>query len=321
MVLKETLLEFIHSLVDQNRTSALLKMAFEVHGIDGILSRSQVLDACQIVKRAINKLPAVSNSTVPSFSVRKTAVGLPSLGPEKWFKDSALGMAGRVDLTYCLADGVVHVVDFKTSSVFAGDGPDPKDDFLLQVAAYGLLIKRALNAKSVMLELAGAATSWLGTLDTFLESRVIKLATELKKTLPAHSPLDAVRLAIPGTYCKSCAFRPSCKTYNDALGASNRDGANEFLAMGDFVGQIKSLQACNDLAELRIRAVDGENLWVVGIPLKLYSGLTTGAMIHAYGLRSFEAQSHLNRPSNFYVYRVDNAKASAFDSLISMAQS
>jgi hypothetical protein len=200
--------------------------------------------------------------------------------------------------------------------VLGADG-GPKAASLLQVAAYGLLVKEMLSLDDVELVLSGPASGWQGRLAGSLEEAVRHTLADLRARLPVHQPMQAAALAAPGPICRSCPSRPSCPAYIRAL---HGGPAAEAVLPSDITATVAEVAAEGGL--LRVRATDlgGRHVSLRGLPAELYADLAPGADIEAFALGFFDVLSRAAFPANFYVFRPDKPGASAFSSLVRCAR-
>ena len=285
--------------------SALLRLAFQARGSAGVLSSAQVISACGFVMKILKSQPQSPRDTFLSPVGRETAN---FIGPEKKFEDEALDLAGYIDLTYVDTEGEIHVVDYKTGRVLAEDG-GPRSEYLTQIAAYGLLVKRKLSLSTIFLNLTGSNSVWEGELNPDLEATVLQLVNGVHRVFPRGEEINPRQLAISGGHCQSCNFRPSCDVYIDFLRTSHY--GDERRSLNDVSGQIVEIKPSGRLATLRLSTISG-NISIAGVPTDLMQGVSLGKLVDAYGLGYFDDLTRARFPANFFVYREDNPSASAF---------
>lgn len=312
--LLQTIVEKIEQLVQEKSTSTLMKLAYKLHGMNGLLSRSQLIDVCRYANQvAVKHHPYYQTQSGGKKETYSEAHI--KLGPERWFEDSTLDMAGKIDLVYRDISGSIHVEDFKTGNVTDDTGA-LKDEFLLQIAAYGVLVKRATQAESVILELSGPASSWSAQLDETLQSRVTALVKDIRDSLPKGTSMSVRMLASPGPHCGSCSYRPSCLVYLDALTDHSQEVDKSFLTPFDFVGLATSVEVNNGLASIRAVTSSGHTIYVSGVPWSAYPNLKAGARIFAFGLGILDVHGRSIRPANFFMFRIDEPRESAFEAMM-----
>ncbi|HJV86602.1 MAG TPA: PD-(D/E)XK nuclease family protein [Noviherbaspirillum sp.] len=310
----QELLEQFHALlaaaVTKKDANPLLKLAFERAGHAGVLSVPQVVSACSFVMKILKAhpqgLPAVGTGTAGQGSASP-------IGPERKFEDSSLDLGGYIDLTYADDVGNVHIVDYKTGSVLGEDG-GPRAEYLLQMGAYGILVKKVLGPPKVFLELAGASSSWQGELDAGLEATALQLVNRLRCQLPRGEVVDADHLSKQGVHCQGCGFRPSCRAYLDCL--QHAPTSDQRLSPKDVAGEIIEVSPMGALISLRLRTTKGHIVSIGGVPAHLLQDATPGTLVAAYGLGHFDDLTRAKFAANFFIFREDNPAASAFEATL-----
>jgi len=278
--------------------------------MDGILGEEQILTASQFVRAVVTKRIA-SHYNARGLGTMDPSLVQGRLGPERMFESPRLDMAGRVDLAYTDSAGVLHIVDFKTGK-FLDENDQPKEAFLLQLAAYAMLVAEAVPAIDVILELIGPTSHWTGGFNEGLRSKVATLLDSIQRTLPKGIAVDDEALRKPGLHCHECTSRPSCSHYLDAL--SDRNGIPLEVSRYDVAGTVVELRVEGLYASLRIRTPRDTTVSITGFPIDLYPDVGSGCDIEAFGLGSHESSTRVNYPANFYVFRPDNPRLSAFRS-------
>lgn len=291
----------------------LIRTAFQHSGLSGLFSAEQLASACQFIRKALVRRQEAATAPGGPTAALAQPVRPSVFGAERKLSCPALDMEGRADLIYRDSGGAVHVADFKTGNVLA-DGGQPKPGYLLQIAAYGVLVKEMLGTDEIALELAGPASGWCGTLSGELEAMVREAVADLRARLPKLQPLQAGGLAAPGAWCQSCASRPSCPAYMQAL--EDGPAKQEFLSPFDVAGRVTDCAEADGFTRLRVRTQGGKHISLSGIPSALYPWLKPGMNIQGFSLGSFDVLSRAAFPANFFVFRPDNPKASAFSSLL-----
>lgn len=294
----------------------LIRIAFQQSGLSALFSAEQLASACQFIRKVLARRPEPAPVPRGETAALAKLVRPSMFGAERKLSCHALDMEGWVDLFYRDSGGTVHVADFKTGNVLENDG-QPKPSYLLQVAAYGVLAKEMLGLNDIVLELVGTASEWTGTLDGELETMVRETVATLRACLPKQQPLQGGGLAASGPWCQSCASRPSCPAYMQALEGGSKEQV--FLSPFDVAGKITDSVAAGCFTRLRVLTHRGKHVSLSGVPSKLYPGLEPGTDILGFSLGSYDVLSRAAFPANFYVFRPDNPKASAFSSLLRTA--
>ncbi|KQQ96138.1 PD-(D/E)XK nuclease family protein [Massilia sp. Leaf139] len=289
----------------------LIRFAFQRQGVNALCPADQQASTCQFIRKVLaRQVPGSAARRGPETSPARAGRAF-VFGRERKLASTALDMEGWVDLVYKDSSGTVHVCDFKTGNVLDADG-HPKHAYLLQISAYGLLTKDMLGLQEVALELAGPASSWHGVLDGRLEAMARDAAATLKTRLPKLEPVHGESLAAPGSGCKSCFVRPSCPVYMRALEGGL--AAEEMLSPFDLAGTVAETFAAGEFIRLRILTHNGKRVSLSGVPASIYPGLAPGLQIRGFSLGSFDVLARAAFPANFYIFRPDDPKASAFGS-------
>ena len=240
----------------------------------------------------------------------RTAPGI--FGPERKVLSEKLDVEGRADLIYKDSSSAIHVVDYKSGKVTDENGL-PKRDFLLQVATYGLAVsERFPPPQKIILELLSPDSEWAGQLDEGVALEVKTLLLQVSALLPKNTRIDANRLATIGQHCQSCSYRPACPAYTAAL-ESEQIGQT---CQCDLSGTIFEVIQKADMAIIRLRTKGGRIAAIAGVPRDIYPELHVGAHIRAYSLGITDVLSRAQYPANFYMYRPESPRESAFSAII-----
>ncbi len=110
---------------------------------------------------------------------------------------------GRIDRIDRLADGTVHIIDYKTGR--AKDDPDKDQLFIYQLAALRVLDMKPSKMSYLYLE-GDTEVSFLGTNEELsdFEERIVKLVGQMRTS--DFAPTPAVHV------CKFCDFRDICES-------------------------------------------------------------------------------------------------------------
>jgi hypothetical protein len=296
----------------------LIRLAAKQMGVNALFPADQQASTCRFIRKVLER-------QVPGPAARPVPLAFPAsgarsfaFGRERKLVSSALDMEGWVDLVYKDSSGTVHVCDFKTGNVFDADG-QPKRAYLLQISAYGLLAKDMLGLQEVALELVGPASEWHETLDGRLTAMAKDAVATLNTRLPKLEPVHGESLAAPGSWCKSCMVRPSCPVYMRALEGAR--AAEEILSPFDLAGTVAEIFAGGEFVRLRILAHNGKRVSLSGVPASIYPELAPGLKILGFSLGSFDVLARAAFPANFYIFRPDDPKASAFGSQLRISSS
>jgi hypothetical protein len=310
-IIKATLVDSLKGQFSiQDKCSPVTHTAFERYGLRGVTSQARILQLCGYITEVLGRLP---RHLGPGRQVGQGGMKSQNqLGIEKWASSESLEMAGRIDYSYLdSSEGVLHVVDFKTGSVTDASNK-PKMEYLLQIAAYGLMLGEANNISKVRLHLDGPSGNWEGDLTSELENRVRYATREINRSLPVGKPFIAQDIATPGDYCRSCSVRPSCARYLSFLSAD--DGAG-FVPLGDIRGIVIGLRASDSLVKVQIENQGKKSFTVTGIPEPMWDK-RVGEEVSMYGLHTNEPIGRGRYVANFYVINANLPQASAFGFLI-----
>ena len=299
--------------VAKQDTNPLIRLAFQQLGVNALFPAGEQASTCQFIRKVLGRyVPGEAAAAGPKASPYGPRRAF-AFGRERKLVSAALDVEGWVDLVYKDSAGIVHVCDFKTGNVLdAGGGP--KLDYLLQIAAYGLLAKEMLGLDEAALELAGPASGWHGMLSGPHEIMARQAISALQVRLPKLETVQGESLAKPGSWCASCTVRPTCPAYMHALEGC-LDG-EDILSPVDVAGTVTEILGAGEFLRLRILTHNGKRVSLSGVPASIYPGLSQGASIHGFSLGSYDVLARAAFPANFYLFRPDDPKASAFSSLL-----
>ncbi|MBO1555111.1 PD-(D/E)XK nuclease family protein [Yersinia pseudotuberculosis] len=302
---------FISALGNTQRAGPLTEWVLQRHGIAGLISRQALLEQVRYAKSII--MPVIERAKYLPDSPEKRENRIP-VGREKSLTSSQFNMSGRADLIYQTNSGPIRVVDFKTGKV-TDELNQPKDHYLLQIAAYGMMVKEQVPDIDVELELAGVSDSWTGSLDANLNDRVTHILIKLNNTLPFNEPLHAQALAQTGKHCVTCISRCSCPVYREKLQEYLQQHQFDSAYFGyDFFGQLLGIEVGDSLITLRVQLANGYTVKIFRIPAQLFpeSERIVGRSLFIYGVNSLGRSSDGGFPRNFYVINTQDPKRSAF---------
>jgi hypothetical protein len=297
--------------------NALIRLAVENGGASELFAQEQIVAASQFIRKILQQHqdnlalhdPARRETGALSVPDRRPAL----FGIERKLSSSELDMEGRVDLLYKDDGGTVHVTDFKTGNVLEVGG-EPKSSYLIQMAAYGVLVQETLSPAKILLELSGPSSEWSGPFGPELDCNVKTLVSRLHARLPKDEPIAATTIATTGAHCQGCTYRPSCPAYISLLESGAPDGG--VLSQFDFSTAITDATHHSGWATLRAVTNKQTVISLSGVPTSIYPELAAGTKIRAFSLGAFDVLARAAFPANFYVYRRDMPKSSAFASLI-----
>lgn len=297
--------DFAVGLTTSKRAGLVTKWLYDHHGVAGLVSRQMLITQIRYVRSLI------SPGLVRGMSgYEKT---LP-VGREVMLSSSYFDMHGRADLIYQERIDRLNVVDFKTGKV-TDEQNQPTEAGLLQLAAYGLMVKELAPDMEIGLALKGLSESWEGTLDKKLIERVTGIIGNLNQCLPRNIALSVRELACTGIHCTHCSYRCSCPMWIDMLHTQTQPFHSIHQSGGiDIFGQVIEVESDNQLFTLKMLLPDNSIAKVFRVPRSaiIEPASTTGKKIILYGLNFFNEMPVGQLPRNFYVINVQDTRKSAF---------
>lgn len=297
--------DFTIALTANRRAGPVANWIYDRHGVAGLVSRQMLVTQIRYVR---SLLPPVFVKGVPAHE--KT---LP-VGREVMLTSNDFDMHGRADLIYQERPDRLNVVDLKTGKV-TDEQNQPKEANLLQIAAYGIMVKERAPDMNIGLVLTGSRDSWEGTLDTDLIERVTTIIKNINRLLPRNIPLSVYELACPGTYCSHCSCRCSCPAWTEKLRKQMQLSLSDLQHGGiDISGKLLEAESDDHLLTLKILLPDNSVVKVFRVPSSTIPEPTeiTGKKIALYGLNTFSETSTEYFPRNFYVINMQDTRRSAF---------
>lgn len=247
-----------------------------------------------------------------AIELRYEAGRIPT-GRERRLASPALDMAGRADEIYWSAYRRIRIVDFKTGSIRDSEG-NPKRNYVLQLAAYGLAIRELDPSVDITLELLGKGDQWTGALEPPIDQTAFQLLVDLRTALPRGESVPAIGLACIGEQCATCAYRPSCPAYRERLELKSVIDHGFFGV--DICGINAGFVEENGFYAMRISLRRGFAARISRVPsILLPAGQSIdGGKAAAFGIRSLEPARSGSFPQNFSVVDVQNPRNSAYQS-------
>ena len=302
---------FISALGNTRRAGLVTQWALQHHGVAGLITRQTLLEQARYAKSLT--VPVAERERYLSDSPEKRQSCIP-VGREQLLTSSRFNMSGRADLIYKTDSGQLRVVDFKTGKV-TDDLKQQKDHYLLQIAAYGMIMKELAPDIDVELELVGVSDSWTGYLNAHLVSWVTHILARLNNTLPLNEPLYVQTLAQTGKHCITCISRCSCPIYKEKLRQYLQQHYFDPTYFGyDISGRLISVEESNELITLRVKLDNGFIIKMFRIPEQLFpeSERMVGRYLSMYGANRLGESVEGRFPRNFYVIDTQDLKRSAF---------
>ena len=295
--------------------NGLVRWVYIRDGTYGLLPNSIVMAASQLAYKSIQNSQISFTSGTESMLEGGDAHG--QLGRERKFGSTVLDMEGWPDLVYRKGNAV-HIVDFKLG-LSRDEHGSPKQDYILQIASYGVMAKRASGLTQVVLELRSPSDEWVHDLDGHLEASVVNAAQRAQQLLPRGKVFDSTALTRLGPHCQSCSHRPSCRAYSSCLlsGEGSKTGA---LSPFDITGKVTSVTQVSGLSRIVLAAIPDQRRVIVNglIDGVVVSGLSEGCKFTAYALASSEIKGKGNYIANFNAWSQSNPRRSAFDAFITV---
>jgi len=291
----------------------LVRWVYDRDGTYGLLPTSIIMGASQLAYKSIQSSQVSFGPGTESILVGGDAHG--QLGRERRFGSSALDMEGWPDLVYRKGNAI-HIVDFKLG-LSRDEHGKPKQDYVLQIASYGLMAKRASGITQVVLELRSPSDEWVHDLDAHLEAAVITAAQKAQEVLPRGKVFASAALTRLGPHCQRCSYRPACRAYSDCLSAGD-DSNTGALSPFDLTGKVTSVTQVAGASRIAVDALPDERRVVVNglIDGVVVSGMSEGCRFTAYGLATSEIKGRGNYIANFNAWSQGNPRRSAFDAYI-----
>ena len=289
------------------KSSQTAHAAFKRYGVRGVVSQARILSLCGYLLDVLGRLPRQVGSGKPPVSSSPLKIG--QLGIEKWAMSKSLAMAGRIDYSYLDEGGTLHVVDFKTGSVTEAGGM-PKPGYLIQIAAYGSMLREVISVAKVRLHLEGPRGSWESDLTPEFENRVKYVAREINRSLPFDKIFDAAEIASPGEHCCSCSVRPACAEYLAALSAGASGESLQIISAGDLFGKVIETKVNDGLVNVRLECPKDGRVTVTGIPEVVWAG---DEYVFMFALRTNEVPGRARYVANYHVLDIGQPQGSAFE--------
>jgi len=297
--------DFMAALTANRRSGAASSWIYARYGIAGLMSRQTLVNQIRYVR---SLLPPVFVKGLSAY--KKT---LP-VGREVILTSGDFDMHGRADLIYQERPDRLNIVDLKTGKV-RDEQNQPKEINLLQVVAYGIMVKEQVPDMDIGLVLTGSSDSWEGTLNTDLIERVTTIIKNINRLLPRNIPLSVRELARPGTCCSGCSYRCSCPAWTEKLRKQMQASLSDYKHGGiDISGKLLEVESDDHLLTLKILLSDNAVVKVFRVPSCTIPKPMEiiGKKITLYGLNTFSEALTESFPRNFYVINMQDTRRSAF---------
>lgn len=234
---------------------------------------------------------------IPPNVEQRERIGEPPLkrSVERTLTSTTLELRGRLDLLEVRGDWA-RVTDYKTGSIWKDTG-EPKEEYLLQLVAYGLLVQDNGLASNIELRLIGADGEWSNRLDATAIHPVIRGLKHLKTQIQIGHVVRSDDIAQVGSACQYCDYRPSCPSY--AAQAPSLWDTNEevgYRLPNDTWGRIEGLETAPDGFRVYLADASDRYVCVFGVPKRFVKNSLPGDNIAFFSLK---ALTHENPPRNF----------------------
>lgn len=300
--------DFVATLI-KTQQGALALWVWERYGIAGLVSRQALIKYIRYAKSLVTPVAERVGHLPDMIKMRGSII---PVGREKLLKSTFFDMQGRADLIYRKETGEIRVVDFKTGEV-RDEKKQPKEEYLLQIAAYGMMVKELAPDINIELELSGIGGSWTSVLDNSLQEFVNRVLNSFNEILPRNTSFSALNIARPGRHCIQCAGRCSCPIYSRNLCHFMQQSCPDDLSI-DIHGRLLEVEMDNNFTTLQLLLPDGYMAKVFHIPTRFIpeSNEMIGSDVTLYGLHVFGDSSENKIPRNFYVVDTQEPRRSAF---------
>jgi CRISPR/Cas system-associated exonuclease Cas4 (RecB family) len=297
--------EFVKKVMAHDK--GLCQWLLQRETIDAVISPSLVTDSARLAQKQIatSKPAKICGS---SFSAEKSE-GI--FGVERRLFSEVLDIAGRADLVE--RDGPrVCVVDFKLGLPVTDSG-EPKPEYLLQLAAYALIIKEQLGEGEIVLELRSPKKTSRHVFDSVLEANVVRTIKDMHTTLPRNTTLDAASISRKGDHCLTCGYRSLCINYLSRLSGSS-DIDRDYISPLDLYGKVISTSSDTSTLSIVLSAKpDSRRVKISDIPLEMVpEQLRSGEEVAVFSMATPEVQGKGNYIANFHIWDRINPRQSAF---------
>lgn len=302
--------DFVATLI-KTQQGALALWVWERYGIAGLVSRQALIKYIRYAKSLVTPVAERVGHLSDMIKMRGSII---PVGREKLLKSTFFDMQGRADLIYRKETGEIRVVDFKTGKV-RDEKKQPKEEYLLQIAAYGMMVKELAPDVNIELELSGIGGSWTGVLDNSLQEFVNRVLDSFNEILPRNTSFSALNIARPGRHCIQCAGRCSCPIYSRNLCHFMQQSCPDDRHLSiDIHGRLLEVDMDNNFTTLQLLLPDGYMAKVFHIPTRFIpeSNEMIGSDVTLYGLHVFGDSSENRIPRNFYVVDTQEPRRSAF---------
>jgi hypothetical protein len=237
-------------------------------------------------------------------------------GIERPLKSDRLGISGKADLVEELAQNIIRITDFKTGRVFDEDGK-VNNDYVVQLGAYGLLVKERHPESDVRLRLIGRrGEQWERPLSE-IETVADQAVDFLVKSAPFGVPLVASEIATPGSACHYCSYRISCSSYRIWAPEQWASSGKTSEMPLDTWGSIRSIvRVGHNLMSIELNDAAGRLVRINNLPIGLFTRPPNeGDGVEFFDLKSTEGMRGGLYPYNFIICDMSRARKPWYSAL------
>lgn len=287
--------------------NGLCKWLLSSENIDAVISPSLVNDSSRLAHKQI----AASQKQIKKNTLHYEDTEKSIFGIERRLTSKVLDLDGRADLVEKYG-GNVHVVDFKLGSILT-ESNELKPEYLLQLAAYALIVKERLGEINIILELRNPKSNSRYDFDSRLENIALKTILEINSILPKNTILNSASIARMGEHCLSCSYRTMCVNYCNRLTCKSAQ-EDQFVSLFDINGTVISVTADQTTASVILSAKpDSRRIKISDIPIFMMEQLLKpGDEVYFFSLETSEVKGKGNYIANFHVLDRLNFRKSAF---------
>lgn len=313
---KKLFLENLSKSLEKSRESSkILLWVLDKVGVDHIFDNTRIIGAVQQINKTLSKF-SLQIVIEQKANIEKKEVMRNKLGSEVTFDLKALDISGNIDLCFLDANNVIHVIDFKSGRIFNDEG-NLKDEYLFQIGLYGLMVSDHFPNNEILLEILSASDSWTLPFEINFKQMLVKLIEKFQSQIPLNINFSLDSLAQVGNHCSTCRARNACPKYFEILNNTvTFDNKNMILSKEDFYGEVIEVNSSIDIVNIKLISVDKNIVSISGIPKDMLINTNIGETLVCYSLKFYDHESLCKFPANFYVYRPDIPKLSAFESVI-----
>jgi hypothetical protein len=292
----------------------------ETHGIKAAITQSLILRQAKFLKLTVEKCRDADVGAEYLSGDHSKASSGKITRVEQWFEDHDRGLAGRIDLLRVNDANDVEIIDFKSGKIFSEDGA-VKEEYRIQMAAYGYLVESKYPRSSINLKLYGVEADWESPYGSDLCDNARQLLEKLKLRAPLGADIEMASIATRGDHCSSCAHRMMCPTYLEALRAQIviSNPKSEVNVLYDIFGEFAVMKELDSgLAGIKVTTPEQRVIFIQGIPKRMIDStcINPGCFVAIFDAKSMEIQSLPGYPTNYTLIDKNMPSRSSFYSSI-----